>query len=158
MKMQMLSGAGKTALSPLILCCLWAFAVPAEAGAQQFDDVACSIQSVTTINGMTTWQIKGTSTVTGLIADPNSSVKVKILLQKKAKGAANWADIFESTITTAADNGTAKIDTGFQDFTPAPDAGDQYRIVLSGTWMNPGPPAKKGDLPATDSPPITPVR
>jgi hypothetical protein len=157
MAMQRPSGAGKRMLSPVVLGFLWAFAVPADARAQQFDTSVCTVQSVTR-NGATTWQIKGTSTVTGLIADPKSTinVKAKIVFQKKAKGAADWSDMFDVTVTTTADSGTAKIDTDFQNFTPAPAAGDQYRISLSGTWRNPGPPAKNGALPATDSPAITP--
>lgn len=157
MATQRLSGAGQRMLSPVVLCCLWGFAVPCDARAQQFENPTCTVQSVTK-NGATTWHIKGTSSVAGLIADPNSTtVKVKIVFQKKAKGDADWSDMFDVTLTAVADNGTAKINTDFQNLTPEPAAGDQYRISLSGTWRNPGPPAKKGDLPATDSPPITPV-
>lgn len=148
--------AGKRMLSPAVLCCLWGFAAPADAPAQRFNNATCTVQSVTK-DGTTTWQIKGTSTVTGLIADPNSTVKVKVLFQKKGKGDADWFEILDLTLTVAANKGTANIDTNFQNLTPEPAAGDQYRITLSGTWRNPGPPAKKGDLPAADSPSFAPV-
>jgi hypothetical protein len=98
--------------------------------------------------------------VSGLIAKPKNTtvqVKVKVVFQKKAKGAAKWSDMFDATITTSASNGTAKIDTDFKNFTPAPAKGEEYRISVSGTWMKVNPPSKNGDLRAVDSPSITPV-
>jgi|SRR5579884_1021633 len=159
METQRVSGAKKRVLSLVVLGCLWAFVVPADARAQQFDKPSCIVQSVTR-KGVTTWQIKGTVDVSGLIANPNNTtveVKAKILFQKKAKDAADWADMFDTTITTTASNGTAKIDTGNKNFTPPPAKGEEYRISVSGTWMKVDPPSKNGDLPAVESPSVTPV-
>lgn len=159
MTSQRRSGASKHVTFPVILCCLWVFAVPADARAQQFDKPSCIVQSVNR-QGVTTWQIKGTVDVSGLIANPNNTtveVKAKILFQKRAKGAADWSDMVDITITTTTSNGTAKIDTGFKNFTPAPAKGEEYRISVSGAWMTVDPQPKKGDLPAVDSPSITPI-
>jgi hypothetical protein len=157
MAIQQVSRAGNALVFPVVLCCLWSVAIPADAKAQKFEDATCTVQSVTR-NGATTWQIKGAAKVTGLPAQSKSTiVKVKVRFQKKAKDAEEWSDISDVTITTAVDNDTAMIESGFRNFTPEPATGEKYRISLSGTWMNPGPPAKNGDLPGTDSPPITSV-
>jgi hypothetical protein len=159
MATQRLSGAGKRMLTPVVLCCLWGFEVPADARAQQFDNPICTVQSVDR-KGETTWQIKGTVDVSGLIANPNKKsvkVKAKILFQKKAKGAADWSDMFDVTSTTTTNSGTAKIDTDFQKFTPAPAAGEEYRISVSVTWMTVDPQPRSGDLPAVESPSVIPV-
>jgi len=156
MTMQRRSGAAKHVLSPAVLCCLWVFAVPADASAQKFNNPTCTVQSVT-MGGVTTWQIKGTTTVTGLIAVPNStSVHVTVQFQRKQPGF-NWVNLFSVTQATGANNGTANIDTGFQDLSPGPNQGDQYRIVVSGTWGNNGPPVQNGNIPAATSPAITPI-
>jgi hypothetical protein len=155
MRTQLLSGAGKRVLIPCILCCLWVFAVPVGASAATaFGNASCFVQSIT-MNGTTTWQIKGTATVTGLVPG-NNAVTVTVQFQKKANGAANWANMFSVTQTTNGVNGTATIDTGFITFTPAPAAGDQYRIAVSGTYMT-GTPPMPVMLVAVGSTAITPV-
>jgi hypothetical protein len=70
MKTQLLSIAGKAVFSPVVFCCLWAFAVPADARAQQFSNPTCTVQSID-MGGIITWQIKGVTQVTGLPAQPS---------------------------------------------------------------------------------------
>lgn len=160
MTTQLLSGVGNCVQSSVVLCCLCGVAIPADARAQKFDSPVCDVTSKTK-GCVTTWQIKGTVTVDKLPADPNNTtvvdLRVRFLIQKKAKGAAKWSDIIEVNQTTATSDGTITLDTGFINFNPAPAAGDQHRISVSGTWMTAGPPAKNGKMPATDSDSITPV-
>lgn len=53
---------------------------------------------------MTFWQIKGTTSVTGL--NPGSNpVSVTIKFQKKASGAPNWTDLSTVTQSTNGVNG-----------------------------------------------------
>ena len=85
---QMLSGVGRRVLGSMLICCLWVFAIPASAkAATAFGDSVCSVQSVTG-GGNTIWQIKGTTSVTGLNPG-NNPVEVTIKFQKKANGAAD---------------------------------------------------------------------
>jgi hypothetical protein len=58
--------------------------------------------------------------------------------------------------STSAVGGTAPIDTGFISFQQAPVSGDQYRIVMDGSYLgNPG--GMKYTLPQVTSPAVTPV-
>jgi hypothetical protein len=118
MKTQMLCGAGKAALSPVVLCCLGAFVVPTDARAQQISNPVCTLQSVTK-GGVTIWQIKGTASVTGLpVNPPKSTVKVTVWFQKSVNGGA-WVNVMSVTQGATAPQGTANIDTGFQDLNGA---------------------------------------
>jgi hypothetical protein len=140
----------------VFLCCLWAFAAPvgARAAAPAFTDGVCAVQAVT-MGKMTTWQIKGTKSVINLPAGM-VSVTVTVLFQKQANGAANWTDISSVIQTIGAVNNTATIDTGFQNFTPAPASGDQYRIKLSGSYSAGMPPVTKNLVPIASNS-VTPV-
>jgi hypothetical protein len=103
---------------------------------------------------MTTWQIKGTTSVTGLVP-ANASVSVTVKFQKKANGATDWSDMFSVTQSTNGVNGTATIDTGFNPFSPAPNSGDQYRVVVSGYYIDSN--GKQVQLTPVGSTPVTPV-
>ncbi len=105
MEKQLLSGTGKRVLISLLTCYLWSFAIPASARAADpaFGTSTCYVQSVTG-GGMTFWQIKGTTSVTGL--NPGSNpVSVTIKFQKKASGAPNWTDLSTVTQSTNGVNG-----------------------------------------------------
>lgn len=67
MTTQRLPGTGKRVLSPVVLGCLWAFALPADARAQNpgFTAANCNVQSGV-MNGAVYWQIQGTATVSNL--------------------------------------------------------------------------------------------
>lgn len=157
MRTQLLSETGKRVLSAVSLCCIWAVAVPTSAkAAPAFGDAVCPIQVVKMPNAPATWQIKGTASVTDLPAG-TMSVVVKARYQKMAKGAVKWSDVSAVTQMPAPVNGTATIDTGFQNFTPAPAQGDQYRVLFSGYYVLVGAPGVKKPLGDIGSVPITPV-
>jgi hypothetical protein len=86
-----------------------------------------------------------------------TTATVDILFQTKPNGATDWTDLFTVRQIAPAVNGTATIDTGFQNLAAAPGKGDQYRIKANGSWSNNGPPVTGGDLPGTASLAITPV-
>lgn len=93
--------------------------------------------------------------MTGLVPGGNP-VTVTVKFQKKASGAADWTTMSEVTQYTNGVMGTATIDTGWHTFTPAPASGDQYRILVSGSYMA-GDPPKSNPLTAVGSGPVTPV-
>jgi hypothetical protein len=100
------------------------------------------------------WRIRGIGSA-GIFALGTSSIEIKIKFQKKV-GAAPWGTIFETTQFTGVFSGTLPIDTGYLPLTPAPAAGDQYRILLEGKWASGNPPVSN-DLPPISSVPVTPV-
>jgi hypothetical protein len=139
----------------MLVCLLWALAVPAGArAAAAFGDTTCAVQSVT-IGATTTWQIKGTTSVTGLIPGGNG-VTVTVEFQKMAKGAPGWSKMLKVKQEIDGLGGKATIDTGFNDFTAAPASGDQYRIHVTGANRT-APLPKNNPLNPVDSTPITPI-
>lgn len=133
MKTQLLSRAGKTMLSPVVLCYLSAFAVPAVARAQpQFSDPTCTVQSVNMM-GQLYWEIQGVTSVTGFPLKPASSVSYTIQFQQRVGGMGGWINLFSASGSTTSSNGKASVDTGFLQLDPGPKQGDQYRFVVTGT-------------------------
>jgi hypothetical protein len=129
---QLLSGSERRTASLTFICCLWIFAFPAVVKAQAaFSGATCSVQKVSG-GGMTTWQIRGVTSVTGL--DPkNASTTVTFTFQRMAKGAKDWTDLTPTVQqTTNGVGGTANFDTGWQGMSAAPGQGDQYRVFVNG--------------------------
>jgi hypothetical protein len=155
MRTKPLSGAGKFSLGLMLVCCLGASVAfgDVRAGAA-VQDATCAVQS-TNAGGITTWQIKGTASVTGLVPR-DAQLHVTVQIQEKRKGG-KWVNMFSAVQSTAGANGTADINTGFQDFAPPPKSGDQYRIRVSGYYMTDTPPMQQ-DITPMDSPALTPLR
>lgn len=84
-------------------------------------------------------------------------MSLTITFEKKAAGAANYVTMFTANQTTSPTAGVVNFDTGFQNFTPPPGQGDQYRIRVGGTYTLGGPPPQTKVLPTTGSPTVTPV-
>lgn len=155
MRTQMLSRVGSRVLGSMLVCCLWVFTGAASAKADTaWGNGACSVQQVT-MGETTIWQIKATTSVTGLVPG-NNPVEVTVKFQKKAAGGGAWTDISTVVQSTNGVGGTATIDTGFHTFTPAPAAGDQYRALFSGKYQT-GPPPMWNNLTPVGSTPVTPV-
>ena len=95
----------------------------------------CTVQQVTIGDAAPVWQIKGTTSVTGLPAG-TKSVSVTITFEKCPKATGVWGTISTVTQTTNAVNGTATIDTGFQNLAVAPVAGDRYRIGVAASYTD----------------------
>lgn len=107
--------------------------------------------------GVTIWQIQGTASVTGLPAMPASTVNYKVQFQQLVGGKGGWINLFSVSGTTTSNNGTAQINTGFLPLDPGPNQGDQYRIVMTGSYVYPGPPKQNGNFNALASPAVTPI-
>ncbi len=153
MRMRRLGEAKRHQWSLMLACLLWMLAIPVSVrAAGSFSGGSCYVQSVT-VNGTVTWQIRGTASVTGVVP-ANAPVMVTVKFQTMPKGATQWSDMSSVDQTTNAVNGTANIDTGFVTFTPAPGSGDQYRILLSGSY---GQPPLITQMQSVGSPPVTPV-
>ena len=160
METSLLFGVGKRVLPTMILCCLGVFAVASPASAQAPPpppppaiQANCTVQSVTIPPAGPTWQIKGYGSVTNIPAGV-TNVSITIDFQKKANGAVAWAPIATVVQTANPVNGTATYDTGFLSLTPAPARGDQYRVLVSASYVSGG---QMITIPAVGSAAVTPV-
>ena len=151
---QLLSHTGKRVLFSVLLCCGFAVVAVAEAEnpAPAFKKPACTVHS-TRLGKVVTWQIKGEVSVVNL--SNSDQVQVALTFQKQPKGGA-WVEVMVVTQTTSVNKGTAAIDTDYQNLTLAPAKGDQYRILLSGTYTG-GIPPRTLPLVAGAATPTTPV-
>ena len=95
----------------------------------------CSVQQVTIGDAAPVWQIKGTTSVTDLPAG-TKSVSVTITFEKRPNATGVWGNISTVTQTTNAVSGTATVDTGFQNLSVAPVAGDRYRISVTASYID----------------------
>lgn len=114
----------------------------------------CAVQSVNMPPAPVTWQIKGSGSVINLPAG-TTVVNLAIKFEKKANGAANWVQMFTANQALTPVAGTAAYDTGFQTFMAAPAQGDQYRIMVGGTYVT--NMMMIFNLPNTGSLSVTPV-
>lgn len=156
MRTQPLSGGGNRVLTSIFVSCLLTFALPTNAKAADpaFSNPVCSLQQYSS-GGATVWQIKGTVSVINLVP-ANAPVTVTVKFQKKAAGATDWSDMSSVTQYTSGVGGTASIDTGLQSFLPPPASGDQYRIMVSGSYATGSPPTNN-PLNPVGSTPQTPI-
>lgn len=153
----LLFGAGKGIPWLVLLCCACALALPNGANGQAAIQANISYQSIVNPPPQPpTPQVKGSGSVTGLPAN-TMAVTLNIKFQKKANGAPAWANILEVNQICTPVAGTANYDTGWQNLTPAPAQGDQYRILVSGSYITGPPDNKTVLLNAVGSLPIKPV-
>jgi hypothetical protein len=155
MRTQLLIGTGNRSLGWLLVCCLFALAVPAAAKAANFDDAVCAVQSVNNPPLPPTWQIRGTGKVKNIPAG-YTAVTVKVTFQMRVNAAGAWGNLFDVDQTVGVTNGTANIDTGFQSM-GAPAKGNQYRIFLNGSVVAVPPNLPAIPLVGIGSTEITPV-
>jgi hypothetical protein len=161
MRMDLMLDSRTAWLALAVLGCLWALSSPSSVKAQNpsFRSPVCTVQSVgqpPPAPAPPLWQIKGTVPVNNLPAG-TMNVTVKVEFWRKAAGAANWVKMFDVSQSTTPVTGTASIDTGFQNFTPSPAQGEQFKVIVSGSYTLGGPPAQNFQLNSVGSLSVIPI-
>lgn len=147
----------RTGLCVGLLCTLGLGADPAGARADPaFKDTVCHVATIQINKGPVEGQFKGVTTVTGLPADAKgATVAVTLTFEKKLAGAKDWVRVSEVKQTATASGTTVAFDTGPFTFTPAPVAGDQYRVKVAGEYRLAGARGETKAVAGGESDPIT---
>lgn len=119
-----------------LLCCLW---VATNANTAQAQGLAN--QQITTKQTVypppkgTVYSCKGTVAAVNLPAG-SKSVSVSIAFERRAKGVTDWTPFIVDNQKAVPMAGGASFDTGWLEITPTPAVGEQFRISVTGSYVD----------------------
>jgi len=138
-----------------LLCCLWVATDANTASAQALTNPICTTKIVKAPAPQPDyWQNSGTVSATNIPAN-TMTVSTTFQFERRAKGAFNWTVMYSVGLQTTPVNGVANFDTGFTTFTPAPGAGEEFRVYISGYYVN--GMGMRTNIPPAESPIRTPI-
>jgi hypothetical protein len=157
MRTQRRSGIGPRVVWAGLLGALVVGASPAVGRADPaLKESICRVGTIQINKGPITWQVQGVTTLTGLPADTKgTSGVVTFTFERKRPGTDAWVKVCEVIQTVTFDGGTVPVDTGNVPFTPAAEAGEQFRVKVAAEYRLGGAKGEKKAVPGGESTPIT---
>ena len=122
-------------------------------GQASFDSANCYAQDQGTAPAVS-WHVKGVATIKN-IPNGTTTIYVTFKFQKFVNNA--WVQIREITQSGGPNNGAATMDTGFLLIQDVSQSGQQFRVLVSGSYVVGGMPPTTTPLTGIGSNAITPV-